>query len=130
MGGKARAPAYTDDEIRQILFEYRHVLSGKQLLDKWGVTPSRLRTWSKRFDELQPFGFRELVIKALYLTSGAATAENLVPFLDYLDHAIYEPAEVRDALDVLVAEGIAIKEGETWRYDRARLRGDRPFVFR
>ena|SRR5688572_30454751 len=122
------AQSFTNEEIKKILLEHRYLLDADALCKKWGITRNRLRTWKRehRFDGVRG-GLRELVIVALRACPVRDPAD-LVAFLDMQDHAVYTPEEIARVLDALVAEGIAERRKDSWRYDEKRLARER-FVF-
>lgn len=124
---KRPAVAFSDEEIANILLEHRYLAGADAICQKWGITRDRLRTW-KRDHLCLRAGLRELVIVALRAGPVRDPAE-LVSFLDYQDHAIYTPAEIKGALDALVNEGKAAWRDGAWSYDEARVERERPFIF-
>jgi hypothetical protein len=126
---KRPVAAFSDEEISSILLEHRYLASADAICEKWGIPRSRLRTWKRehRFEYLRA-GLRELVIVALRAGPVRDPAE-LVTFLDYQDHTIYTPAEIRGALEALVKEGKAVERDGGFHYDEGRLTRERPFIF-
>lgn len=120
--------SFSDDDIARILLEHQLIHTAREICDKWGIKASTLASWKKRFAPWRRgHGLRELVIVALL--RGCTTPSNMIPLLDYLDHAIYSEEELLAVLRELETEGIAVRSGDVWSYDRSRLESDRPFVF-
>ncbi len=124
------AVAFSDAEIRSILLEHRYLATADAICAKWGITRSRLREWKRDHGFAYVRGdLRELVIVALW-SGPAREPADVVSFLDWQDHAVYSPDEIRRVLDALVVEGRAVRRGGAWHYDKKRLaRSRRPFVF-
>lgn len=125
---KARSDAFSPDEIRRILLEHQFLFTAREICAKWKIRPGTLVRWKKQFAPWRKaYTLRELVIIALFY-GGGAPAE-MLPFLDYRDHVVYSEDEVLTVLKTLQTEGIAVREGDTWAYNRSRLQGEWPFVF-
>lgn len=119
---------FSDDDIRLILLEHQLIHTGREICDKWGIKAHTLASWKKKFAPWRGgYGLRELVIVALY--RGGGKPADMIPLLDYLNHAIYTEEEILDVLRGLEAEGVAIRDGNSWKYNQVRIESERPFVF-
>ena len=126
----AKAPVFSEQEIRRILLEHRYLMKADELCAKWEISRATLRAWKKvgRFDYLSG-DLRELVIAAL--ASGAsATLARLAGWADYQDHSPYSEAEIRVVVNGLVKDGIAAWDGKNVvRYAPSESRLAGRFVF-
>jgi hypothetical protein len=110
--------AFTDEEIDKILLEHRYVLKADETCAKWGISRGTLRKWKRERGPVCA-GLRELLIWAL-LSGPIRYPARIANWLDYMNHDIYTPREIRAALNALVRQGIAARTANGWRYRRRR----------
>lgn len=119
---------YSPEDIRRILLEHQLLFTAHETCAKWDIRPGTLARWKRdQRPWRKPYGFRELLIVVLFRSGG--TPSEMIPYLDYLNHAVYTEEEIVQGLQRLEEEGIAVRDGNAWRYNRARLQGARPFIF-
>jgi hypothetical protein len=123
-GSNALPDGYTDDQIHRILLEFRFFFTIRQICEKWGITPYRLRKWRKR-DVCTVFSTLEDCIIAGIHRGGSHAPAELIGWLDYRDHAIYSEAEVLEMFEALEARGEVRRDGDRFAY----IQLDPPYIF-
>lgn len=119
---------FSRGQRRRILLEHRFVHPADELCAKWGISRGELRKWKAEFDFEHFLGdFRDWIVAALH--AGAGEVEEIIDFLDSLNHCRYAPEEVLVTLRDLQQEGLARPSGSGWAYDFSHSAHDTSYIF-
>lgn len=112
-------------ERLKILMENANLFTEAAVCSRWGISRHTLLEWKKEFN-YDPWigGPRAWVIAALYSPSlRGADLPAIGKYLDWKNHCTYSDAEILAILRELRREGLALRKGGLWYYNRARSRG-------
>jgi hypothetical protein len=125
---------WSKKDKHRILLEHCHFLSAKQICIKWHISEYALRKWKKElgFSPRCYGSFNEWVLSALYCAAShnhGYTVDNIIGHLEWMSNTSYGEQRVLQALERLASEGLAVKVGDEWFYNRGMNKGAATFIF-